>query len=119
MLSTQALQIPPYLVGLGDTALRGWPVKWIRSLGIGDSRPRFLLALTIVMMLLLSLSAAAQNQYYVSTSGNDSNNGTSSSTPWRTCSHAMASFSLGGGGAVITFAPGNYGTVCSVNRGGS
>jgi hypothetical protein len=94
-------------------------VKWIRSLGIGNSRPGFLLALTIVMMLLLSLSAAAQNQYYVSTSGSDSNNGTSPSTPWRTCSHAIAAFSLGGGGAVITFAPGNYGTVCNVNRGGS
>jgi hypothetical protein len=93
-------------------------MKWIRSLGIGNSGAG-LLALTIVMMLVLSLSAQAQNQYYVSTSGNDSNKGISSSTPWRTCSHAIAAFSLGSGGAVINFAPGNYGAVCTVNRGGS
>ena len=84
---------------LGDTALRGWTVKWIRSLGIGNSRPRFLLAPAIVLMLALSLSAAAQNQYYVSTTGSNSSSGTSPSTPWRTCSHAIAAFSLGGGGA--------------------
>ncbi|MGA9800603.1 MAG: right-handed parallel beta-helix repeat-containing protein [Terriglobales bacterium] len=94
-------------------------MKLIRSLGIGNSRPAFLLILTIVMMLALSLSAAAQNQYYVSTSGSDSNNGTSPSTPWRTCSHAISSFTLGSGGAVVNFAPGNYGAVCTVNRGGS
>jgi hypothetical protein len=89
-----------------------------RSLAIGNSRPRFLLALTIVTVLVLSLSAAAQNQYYVSTSGNDSNNGTSASTPWRTCSHAIAAFGLGSGGAVINFSPGDYGT-CNISRGGS
>jgi hypothetical protein len=118
--STQSLTNPPlYQVALGDTALRGQLVKWIRPRGIGNSRPRFLLALTIVMMLVLSLSAAAQNQYYVSTSGSDSNNGTNSSTPWRTCSHAIAAFSLNGNGAVINFAPGNFAETCSVNRGGS
>jgi hypothetical protein len=94
-------------------------VKWIRSCGTGNSRPVYLLALAIVIMTVFSLNAAAQNQYYVSTSGSDSNNGTSPSTPWRTCSHAIAAFSLGGSGAVINFAPGNYGTVCTVNRGGS
>jgi hypothetical protein len=109
---------PPCQAVLGDTALRGRPVKLFRSLGIGNSHPAFLFVVTIVIMLAFSLSAAAQNQYYVSTSGSDSNNGTSSSTPWRTCSHAISSFSLGGGGAVINFAPGNYGTVCTVNRGG-
>src|SRR3984893_6222920 len=69
-------------------------------------------------MLLLSLSAVAQNQYYVSTSGSDSNNGTSSSTPWLTCGHAIAAFSLGSSGAVINFSPGDYGT-CNISRGGS
>jgi hypothetical protein len=90
-------------------------VKLFRSLGIGDSRPAFLLVMAV---LALSLGAAAQNQYYVSTSGSDSNNGTSSSTPWRTCGHAISSFSLGSNGAVVNFSPGDYGN-CTISRGGS
>jgi hypothetical protein len=109
---------PPCLDALGDTALRGWTVKWIHSFGIGNSRPGFLLILTFMMVMVFSLNAGAQNQYYVSTSGSDSSNGTSPSTPWRTCSHAIAAFSLGSGGAVINFSPGDYGT-CTINRGGA
>src|SRR5271167_2208355 len=115
----QSLQIPRRVKMYGRHGIKRLFVKWIRPLGIGNSRPRFLLVLTIAMMMLFSLSAAAQNQYYVSTSGSDSNNGTSASTPWQSCSHAISSFSLGAGGAVINFAPGNYGTVCTVSRGGS
>lgn len=93
-------------------------MKWIRSRGVGNSRPRFFFVLIITVMLALSLSAAAQNQYYVSTSGSDSNSGTSASSAWRTCSHAISAFSLGSGGAVINFSPGDYGT-CNISRGGS
>ncbi len=94
-------------------------MKCIRSLGIGNSRPRFFLSLTIVMMLVLSFSAAAQNHYYVSTSGSDSNSGTTPSAPWKTISHAVSAFSLGSGGSVIHVADGTYSQNVSVNRGGS
>ena len=114
-----SLKSPVVSDALRDTALRGWTVKWLRSLGIGNSRPGFLLVPIIATMMFFTLSAAAQNQYYVSTSGSDSNNGTSASTPWRTCSHAVSAFNLGAGGAVINFAPGNYSETCSLNRGGS
>jgi hypothetical protein len=108
-------------------------VKRIRSLGVGNSRRRFLLALPIVMMLVLSLSAAAQNQYYVSTSGSDSNDGTSPNTAWRHINKAIASFSPGtpvnGIAAVINVHAGTYGdenlscagyaaAIC-ISRGGS
>jgi len=101
-------------------------VKWIRSLGIGNSRPRFFLALTIVMMLVLSLSAAAQNQYYVARSGSDSNSGTSPGAPWQTISFAIAHANLTVG-ATINVASGTYTeaipcagntTVVCVSRGG-
>jgi len=92
-------------------------VKWTHS-GIGNSRTRFLLALT-TMLLVLSLSAVAQNNYYVSPSGSDSNNGTSPGTAWKTVNHAISSFSLGSGGAVIHVADGTYSENVSVNRGGS
>lgn len=83
-----------------------------------------------LICLVLSLSAVAQNQYFVSTTGSDSNNGTSSGTPWRHISKAIASFSLNPStGAQINVHAGTYsdeniscgGTnvaVC-VNRGGS
>jgi hypothetical protein len=89
---------------LGDTALRGWTVKWIRSLEIGNSRPRFLLAPAIVLMLALSLSAAAENQYYVSTTGSNSNSGTSPSKPWQTISFAVANANLSGGATILVHA---------------
>ena len=47
------------------------------------------------------------NNYYVSTSGSDSNSGTQAS-PWRHISKAIASFSLGTGGAVIHVHAGTY-----------
>jgi hypothetical protein len=104
-------------------------VKLTRSLGIGTSRSGFLLALSIVIVMVFSLSAAAQNQYYVSTTGNDTNNGTSPATPWRTISHAVAAFSLGGSGAVINVHAGTYSgeslscfgntTAICISRGGS
>lgn len=93
-------------------------MKWTHSFEIGNTRPRFLLAMTVVMMLVLSLSAAAQNNYYVSPSGSDSNNGTSPGTAWKTVNKAISSFALGSGGAVIHVADGTYGNV-SVSRGGS
>jgi hypothetical protein len=119
---------PPCLDALGDAASRGWTVKWLRSLGIGNSRPAFILALTMVTMLVLSLSAAAQNQYYVAPFGSDSNNGTSPGAPWKTIRHAIASFSAGTSGAVINVSSGTYTEaapcagntpVVCVNRGGS
>ncbi len=104
-------------------------MKWIRSRGVGNSRPRFFFVLIITVMLALSLSAAAQNQYYVSTSGSDSNNGASPSTPWRHISKAIASFTLGPNGAQINVHAGMYSdenitcnstnsAVC-INRGGT
>jgi hypothetical protein len=86
-------------------------VNCTRSRVIGNTRPWFLLAATIMALVLLP-SASAQNQYYVSTSGSDSNNGTSATTPWRHISKAIQSFSLGtpanGIAAVINIHAGTY-----------
>lgn len=82
-------------------------MKWISSLGIGNSRPVFLLALTIVTVFAFSLRAAAQNQYYVSTTGSNSNSGTSLSKPWQTISFAVANANLTTG-ATIHVAAGTY-----------
>ena len=81
----------------------------------------------IFLMTVFSANASAQNQYYVATNGSDSNAGTQSQ-PWRTISHAVATFSLGASGAVIHVAPGTYSELSScggwnasvcINRGGS
>jgi hypothetical protein len=123
LLSTQSLQIPPPCQdALGDAALRGWIVKWLRSFGIGNSHRGFLLAVTIAIIMVFSLSAAAQNQYYVAaTGGSDSNSGTSVGSPWATCNHAIAAFKSGASGAVINFIASNtkHAACSNINRGGS
>jgi hypothetical protein len=112
---------PPYQDAQSDAALRGQPVKWIRSLVFGNSRARFPLALTTVIMLILSLSAAAQNQYYISPTGSDSNSGTSPGAPWQSCAKAMSSFVLSGSGAVLNFIASAtpLPASCNISRGGS
>jgi hypothetical protein len=97
-------------------------VKLIRSFGLGNTRPGFLLALTIMIMMVFSPTAKAQNQYYVAaTGGSDSNSGTSAGSPWATCNHAIAAFNPGSSGAVINFIASNstHAACSNINRGGS
>lgn len=80
--------------------------------------------LILLMVFLVCINTfAATNQYYVAaTGGSDGNSGTSVGSPWATCSHAIATFTLDPtNGAQINFIGSSttFAGCPTINRGGT
>lgn len=87
-----------------------------------------LVSLTLLLALAAMPAFAQVNTYYVSPAasspaGDDTRSAATAqnpATPWKTCAHAIATFTLNTQGAVVVFLKGDYlNESCNINRGGS